>query len=162
MSDEQKPAAPPKPIDPVGLSSSVRFQITGCNDTPALVEAQPKNASPAQWMFQRLAQAIAAFEKQLDAEHEVGFRLVSFTEGQVFHALDIGFWAPDLILFFGRGPDGAPMQMIQHVSQVSMLLVAAKKQTEGDAPRRIGFDILKKVEDPAAAITQSQQQETDQ
>lgn len=164
MSDEKKPAdAKPtaKPIDPVGLSSSVRFQITGCNDTPALVEAQPKNASPAQWMFQRLAQAIAAFEKQLDAEHEVGFRLVSFTEGQVFHALDIGFWAPDLILFFGRGPDGAPMQMIQHVSQVSMLLVAAKKQTE-DAPRRIGFDILKKVEDPAAAIAQSQQQETDQ
>lgn len=154
MTDAPKP---PATTDPLGLSSSVRVSITGCPDTAALVEARPKNASDAQWMFQRLAQAIVAFEKQLDAEHEVGFRLVSFNDSQVFHALDIGFWAPDLILFFGRGPDGAPMQMIQHVSQVSMLLVAAKKQTE-DAPRRIGFDILKKVEDPAAAIVQSQQQ----
>lgn len=142
---------PPKPAspDPLGLSSSVRVQITGCPDTPALVEARPKNVSDAQWMFQRLAQAIVAFEKQLDAEHEVGFRLVSFNDNQTFHALDIGFWAPDLILFFGRGPDGAPMQLIQHVSQVSMLLVAARKLTE-EPPRRIGFEILKKVEDPGA------------
>ncbi|MBL8559284.1 MAG: hypothetical protein JNM47_11225 [Hyphomonadaceae bacterium] len=146
MTDAPKPPATP---DPLGLSSSVRYQITGCNDTPALVEARPKNVSDAQWMFQRLAQAIVAFEKQLDAEHEVGFRLVSFSEAQVFHALDIGFWAPDLILFFGRGPDGAPMQLIQHVSQVSMLLVAAKKQTPEAPPNRIGFEILRKVEDPA-------------
>lgn len=151
MTDEPKTATP----DPLGLSSSVRMQITGCPDTPALVEAQPPNASPAQWMFQRLAQAIVAFEKQLDADHEVGFRLVSFTEGQVFHALDIGFWSPDLILFFGRGPDGAPMQLIQHVSQVSMLLVAAKKQTE-DAPRRIGFEIMKKVEETVATAPAKQ------
>lgn len=145
-------AKPPATTDTLGLSSSVRYQITGCNDTPALVEARPKNVSDAQWMFQRLAQAIVAFEKQLDAEHEVGFRLVSFSDNQVFHALDIGFWAPDLILFYGRGPDGAPMQLIQHVSQVSMLLVAAKKQSTEEAPRRIGFEILKKVEDPATPV----------
>ncbi len=143
MSEEQKS---PTTSDPLGLSSSVRVQITGCPDTPALIEARPKNVSEAQWMFQRLAQAIVAFEKQLDAEHEVGFRLVSFNDNQTFHALDLGFWAPDLILFFGRGPDGAPMQLIQHVSQVSMLLVAAKKQTE-EAPRRIGFEIMRKVEE---------------
>jgi hypothetical protein len=142
MTDTPKPVTP----DPLGLSSSVRVQITGCPDTPALIEARPKNVSEAQWMFQRLAQAIVAFEKQLDAQHEVGFRLVSFNDNQVFHALDIGFWAPDLILFFGRGPDGAPMQLIQHVSQVSMLLVAARKQTE-EAPRRIGFEIMRKVEE---------------
>lgn len=150
MSEDNKKAL--SQPDTLGLSSSVRFQITGCNDTPALVEARPKNVSDAQWMFQRLAQAIVAFEKQLDAEHEVGFRLVSFSDSQVFHALDIGFWAPDLILFFGRGPDGAPMQLIQHVSQVSMLLVAAKKQSPEEAPRRIGFEILKKVEDPATPV----------
>jgi hypothetical protein len=102
--------------DPVGLSSSVRVSITDCPDTPALVEAMPKDASPAQWMWARLAQSIAAFEKQLDGDHEVGFRLVSFEGGQVFHAQDIGFWNPDLILFFGRNEAGAPMQLIQHVS----------------------------------------------
>jgi hypothetical protein len=132
--------------DPMGLSSSVRVSITGCPDTPALVEAMPKDVSPAQWMWTRLAQSIAAFEKQLDAEHEVGFRLVSFDGGQVFHAEDIGFWNPDLILFFGRNDSGAPMQLIQHISQVSVLLVAAKKQSAEPA-RRIGFDIMRKVEE---------------
>jgi hypothetical protein len=134
--------------DPLGLSSSVRVQITGCPDTPALVEAMPKNASPAQWMYARIAQAIVAFEKQLDAEHEVGFRLVSFNDSQTMHVLDVGYWAPDLILFFGRAPDGAPMQLMQHVTQVSLLLVAAKKQTE-EEPRRIGFEIMRKVEEGA-------------
>jgi hypothetical protein len=134
--------------DPLGLSSSVRVQITGCPDTPALVEAMPKNASPAQWMYARIAQAIVAFEKQLDQQHEVGFRLVSFNDSQTMHVLDVGYWAPDLILFFGKSQDGAPMQLMQHVSQVSLLLVAAKKQTE-EEPRRIGFDILRKVEETA-------------
>ena len=134
--------------DPMGLSSSVRVQITGCPDTPALVEAMPAGASPAQWMYARIAQAIVAFEKQLDAEHEVGFRLVSFNDAQTMHVLDVGYWAPDLILFFGRSHDGAPMQLMQHVTQVSLLLVAAKKQTE-EQPRRIGFDIMRKVEESA-------------
>lgn len=134
--------------DPMGLSSSVRVSITGCPDTPALAEAQPPNASPAQWMYLRIAQAIAAFEKTLDAQHEVGFHLVSTEGGQTMHVLDVGFWAPDLILFFGRAPDGAPMQLMQHVTQVSLLLVAAKKQTE-EEPRRIGFEIMRKVEESA-------------
>lgn len=137
--------------DPMGLSSSVRVQITGCPDTPALVEAMPKNASPAQWMYTRIAQAIMAFEKTLDAQHEVGFRLVSFNDSQTMHVLDVGFWAPDLILFFGRAPDGAPMQLMQHVTQVSLLLVAAKKQTE-EEPRRIGFEIMRNVEETTAAM----------
>jgi hypothetical protein len=132
-------------LDPMGLSSSVRVSITGCPDTPALAEAMPQNISPAQWMYMRLAQAIAAFEKTLDAEHEVGFRLVSFGNGEVLHAEDLGYWAPDLVLFFGRNGAGARLQLIQHVSQVSLLLVEAPKPTE-EPPKRIGFDILKKAE----------------
>jgi hypothetical protein len=139
--------------DPLGLSSSVRVQITGCPDTPALVEAQPKNVSPAQWMYMRIAQAIAAFEKTLDADHEVGFSLVSFNGSQTMHVTDVGFWAPDLILFFGRGQDGSPIQLMQHVSQVSLLFVAARKEAPQEAPRRIGFDILRKVEEAAKAGT---------
>lgn len=132
-------------LDPMGLSSSVRVSITGCPDTPALAEAQPKDISPAQWMYLRLAQAIAAFEKTLDAQHEVGFRLVSFGAGEVLHAEDLGYWAPDLILFFGRNASGARLQLIQHVSQVSVLLVEAPKPT-AEPPKRIGFDILKKAD----------------
>lgn len=135
--------------DPLGLSTSVRVSITGCPDTPALKEARPQGASEAQWMVLRLAQAVAAFEKTLDENHEVGFSLVSFGGGDVLHADDIGFWAPDLVLFFGRNAAGQPMQLLQHVSQVSMLLVAAPKQSTEPA-RRIGFEIFKKVEEAAS------------
>jgi hypothetical protein len=131
--------------DPLGLSRSVRVQITGCPDTPAQVEARPPAASDAQWMVMRLAQAVAAFEAHLDADHEVGFSMVSFGAGQVLRFSDLGFWAPDLVLFYGRTDDGAPIQLIEHVSQVNVMLVAARKATP-EPPRRIGFDILRKAE----------------
>lgn len=139
-----------KTIDPMGLSTSVRMQLTGCPDTPALVEAKQPDISPAQWMYVRIAQAIAAFEKTLDAEHEVGFHLVSTSGGQTMHVLDVGFWAPDLVLFFGRTGDGSPIQLMQHVTQVNLMLVAAKKEAPEAAPNRIGFEIMKKVEESVA------------
>ena len=139
-------------VDPMGLSTSVRMQLTGCPDTPALVEARQPNVSPAQWMYQRIAQAIVAFEKTLDSEHEVGFHLVSTSGGQTMHVLDVGFWAPDLVLFFGRSSEGAPIQLMQHVTQVNLMLVAAKKEAPEQAPNRIGFEIMKRVEASAAAV----------
>lgn len=143
------PSPPPSPgvsrVDPLGLSRSVRVQITGCPDTPAQVEARPTGASDAQWMVMRLAQAVAAFESKLDANHEVGFSMVSFGAGQVLRFEDLGYWAPDVVLFYGRTDDGAPIQLIEHVSQVNVMLVAARKASP-EPPRRIGFDILRKAE----------------
>jgi hypothetical protein len=45
----------------------------------------------------------------------------------------------------GEWPDGRKFELIQHYSQVSMLLVAVKKQN--DEPRRIGFEMLKTVKE---------------
>jgi hypothetical protein len=136
--------------DPMSLSASVRMELTGCADTAALAEAPRKDLSPAAWMYMRLAQAIAAFEKKLDAEHEVGLRLVSFAENQVLHIENMGYWSPDLLLFYGKNGEEAPVQLMQHVSQVSVLLVAAKKQRPAEPARRIGFEILRKVEEAVA------------
>jgi len=133
------------PDNPLSLSSSVRMQITGCPDTPALVEAPKKEHSAAEWMYQRLAQAIAAFEKGLDDEHEVAFNLVSGGGGQLMHADNLGFWAPDLLVFMGRNEQGLPVQLFQHYSQVNLTLAAAKKQAP-EAPKRIGFEIMRSVE----------------
>lgn len=96
-------------------------------------------------MYERIAKSIAAFEKNLDAEHEVALRLVSFGANEAFHISDMGFWEPDLIHFRGRNAAGHPVVMIQHISQVNVLLVAAPKQTR--EPTRIGFHIVKKLED---------------
>lgn len=137
------------PDNPLSLSPSVRMQITGYADTPALMEAPTKkDISPVEWMHHRLAQAIAAFEKNLDDDQEVAFSLVSAGGGRMLHADNIGYWAPDLIVFMGHNDQGLPIQMFQHVSQVNMLLAAARKQSP-EPPKLTGFEVLKAVEGAA-------------
>ena len=57
-----------------------------------------------------------------------------------------------MIVFYGKNDNGEPVQLIQHTSQLSVLLVAVRKQAE--RPRRIGFILDEKdgtVVKPAAA-----------
>jgi hypothetical protein len=49
----------------------------------------------------------------------------------------MGYFGPDMIVFYGKNDSGEPVQLIQHTSQLSVLLVAVRKQSE--RPRRIGF-----------------------
>lgn len=107
-----------------------------------------RHCCPAEWMYERIAKSIMAFEQTLDAEHEVALRLVSFGPNEAFHITDMGFWEPDLLHFRGRNAAGRPIVMIQHISQVNVLLVAAPKQQP--EPTRIGFQIVKKLEDGEA------------
>jgi len=107
-----------------------------------------RGCCPAEWMYARLAKSIAAFEKNLQSDQEVALRLVNFGQGEAFHIQDMGFWEPDLIHFHGRNAAGFPVVLIQHISQVNVLLAAAPKQRA--QPNRIGFQIVKKLEDGEA------------
>jgi hypothetical protein len=87
--------------------------------------------------YERLSKYIKDFEAELDNDHEIGARLVSFGQNVTFHIEDIGYYGPDIITFDGRNDAMEKVQLIQHVSQLSVLLVAVRKQQE--EPRRIGF-----------------------
>lgn len=101
----------------------------------------PKSKNPAKWMRERIVQSIADFEEELDHEHEVGARLVSFGAELTFHIVDVGYWGPDMITFAGIDANKNAVQLLQHYSQLSVLLMAVEKtQTE---PRRIGIRLLK-------------------
>jgi len=97
----------------------------------------PTYANPAEWMYQRLKKYIKEFEAHLDDDHEVGAHLVSFGHELTFHVQDMGYHGPDIITFYGKNDRGEDVQLIQHTSQLSVLLVAVRKQQE--KPRRIGF-----------------------
>lgn len=43
------------------------------------------NVNPAAWTYERLGNYIRDFEADLDNEHEIGARLVSFGQSVVFH-----------------------------------------------------------------------------
>lgn len=55
----------------------------------------------------------------------------------------MGYFAPDLITFYGEDPLGAKMQLVQHISQLNVMLVAADKEDKMAEPNRIGFELAK-------------------
>ena len=101
--------------------------------------AAAESAKSAAGMHERIVKLINDFEKNLNPNLEAGVRLVSFGKTVQFHIQNLGYWTPNIIIFYGTLEDGAPVQMVQHMSQLSFLLVAMKRRNP-DAPRRcIGF-----------------------
>lgn len=99
----------------------------------------PKDPNLADEFYKRLVQWINNFHRSLDEAHEVGVRLVSFGQTVTFHVDDIGFWNPSLISFRGKNENGEAVELIQHVSQISILLVALKREGLNQPKRPIGF-----------------------
>lgn len=103
-------------------------------------------SNPAKWTYQILVENIKDFENQLDSDHEIGARLVSFNN-TVFYIQSLGYHEPEVLMFYGINDKGENIQLIQHVSQLNVLLVALKKI--GNEAKRIGFKLDKEPEIPA-------------
>lgn len=116
-------------------------------EMPRVNAALDLENNPAKWAHERLVRSIARFEEALDDDKEIGARLVSFTEHETFHIEDVGYWGPDFVTFYGTNLDGNPVELIQHLSQISVLLIALPK--ESDEPRRIGFAMEERLEQDA-------------
>jgi Family of unknown function (DUF6173) len=92
--------------------------------------------STAQWMYERLAQLIIEFEKKLDPTKEVGAKLANFGEEGSIAIEGIRYWEPDLVILHGKNSERNAIELLQHVTQANLLLVAVP--TQSDPPRRIG------------------------
>ncbi len=119
------------------------------------VKTFPSKSNPAEWMFDRLVRMIDDFEKNLSDQEEIGGRMVGAPGEGSFHIDDIGFWGPDLIMFYGKNRDGRPVRLIQHYTQLSVLLTSMPKEKE--KPRRIGFAIQKRIEAEEKAAEEAEE-----
>lgn len=118
---------------------------------PAAMTREPvEDKSPAQWAYERLVLYIQNFEQQLDADQEVALGLTGGEAG-VLRIEGLGYFAPDILTFYGHDDDGARTQLIQHVSQLNVMLVALPKDAEEEAPRRIGFRLVADMQTPKGA-----------
>ncbi len=99
----------------------------------------PAQQNYASEFYKRLVSWISDFEKELDGDHEVAVRLVSFGQALSFHLQDMSYWNPSLIRFDGVTSEGQTVQLIQHVSQISVLLMRAEKL--GGKANRVGFKL---------------------
>jgi hypothetical protein len=106
---------------------------------PLIESAEANYASE---FHQRLEEWINDFDASLDEEHEVGVRLVNFGQIVVFHLENMGYWNPSLITFSGKTDEGDPVNLIQHVSQISVLLMKLPRKDPTKPKHRIGFHTM--------------------
>lgn len=125
----------PVPASPVPASQAAR-QAERLAPRRGEVVAVDRRAED---VFYRLVAYIREFEANLDHDHEVGARMVSFGTAMQFHIVDMGYWNPDIVTFDGVDEDGHRMKLIQNLSQLNVLLVAMPKRVENEPPHRIGF-----------------------
>ncbi|SLN21559.1 DUF6173 family protein [Roseisalinus antarcticus] len=111
---------------------------------PRLAEGTGRK-SPARWAYERLIVYIQNFESQLDAEHEVA---MGFTGGDagVIRIEGMGYFDPDIVTFYGSDLGGAKTQVIQHVTQLNVLLRALPKQIDQPVAHRIGFRLARDLD----------------
>lgn len=132
-----------EPIVPVTAWSSPE-------DCEALARGLTHRASPAEWAFARMSRLIQDFESKLDPSQEVGAKFVGSPGDGVFRMEDLGFWAPDLILFYGKNSFGKPVRLVQHYTQLNLMLSAEPKESPEEPARRIGFALHERLEKAAA------------
>jgi len=119
-------------------------RVLGVMGTAGFVEKQVRKeaeeAGFASTMFEAVKRQIQEFEEALSASEDVGFMFANFGTTTTFRVQTIGFQHPHLIVMIGEH-DGKPLRLLQHVSQVSLLLRAVPG---GETPRKpIGFQVEK-------------------
>ena len=102
-------------------------------------DEDPETPYLASDMYRRIVALINNFESDMPDDMQAGGRLVS--AGNItFSIHDVGFWDPNMIVFYGELSDGSHVELVQHLSQLNLLLVAVKRTDDTDKPRRIiGF-----------------------
>lgn len=124
-----------------------------CQNAPTPETDDPEAPYLASDMYQRIVALINNFESELPDTMQASGRLVS--AGDItFSIQDIGYWDPNMIVFYGELSDGSAVELVQHLSQLNLLLVAVPRQDDIQKPRRvIGFtqkaepDIIHDAED---------------
>ena len=114
---------------------------------PEAITKKPVGSkSPAEWAYERLILYIKNFEAQLDTDQEVAMGFTDSGAG-VIRIEGMGYFDPDMLTFSGTDSYGAKTQLVQHVSQLNVMLRALPKQAEAKEPFRIGFRLARDLEE---------------
>ena len=97
-----------------------------------------RNFHAADRQYEIIMERIKEFEDELDTDHEVAIKLASFGQSITLSVTDVGYYNPDILVFHGYVGERFAT-LVQHVSQLSFLLLSAQKRDPEKPPRRIGF-----------------------
>jgi len=123
-------------------------------ELPEALKSPSESKSPARWAYERLIMYIRNFEEQLENTQEAAIGFTGSDAG-VLRIEGMGYFDPDIITFFGTDPAGARTQLIQHVSQLNVILRAMPQLEPDKAPKRIGFRLAAELDKDSAATGDS-------
>ncbi|UWR57549.1 DUF6173 family protein [Phaeobacter inhibens] len=118
---------------------------SGIKKLPEPLQKPVADKSAARWAYERLILYIKNFEEQLDGEHEVAMGFAGGDAG-VMRIEGMGYFDPDMITYYGSDSSGARTQLVQHVSQLNVMLRALPKRNEAAPANRIGFRLVSDLE----------------
>ncbi len=119
---------------------------------PPALRKPAQGKSPARWAYERLIHYIKRFEDGLEPGEEVAMAMTGGHSG-VLRIQGMGYFDPDIVTFYGSDPAGAKTQLIQHVTQLSVILRALPRPRPETPPERIGFQLARELEEEAAEET---------
>ncbi|MGC2775183.1 MAG: DUF6173 family protein [Bradyrhizobium sp.] len=96
-----------------------------------------RKTNPAGYALERLRGLIGSFQSGLGEDVEIGISVVGSGAAAPFRLRDIKVSNPDILIFDGIDDNGNDVQLIQHHTQMAVMLVVMPKLNE--KPFRIGF-----------------------
>lgn len=73
------------------------------------------------------------FEETLEAKHEAAMGFAGGDAG-VLRIEGMGYFDPDIVTFYGTDAAGAKTQLVQHVTQLNVMLRAIPKEVDVPEP----------------------------
>ena len=137
-----------KPFDPFNQHTDMASSVSITPilpELPKFPEPDMSQLNPASWAYERIARQIQTFEDELSSDEEIGLRLVA-TPDSIMHVDDVGYHGPDMLIFYGTNEHGRAMRLLQHMTQLNVLLTAVPKKQE--TAQRIGFHLVAKISEP--------------
>ncbi len=149
MDDKIRTAAEASETDAIPRVHEVHANpdaVPKMREIPDPLKQPVSKKSPARWAYERLILYIRNFEEQLDSSHEIA---MGFTGGDagVLRIEGMGYYDPDIVTFYGSDAGGAKTQLIQHVSQLNVMLRALPKPQAETPAKRIGFRLAADLEE---------------
>lgn len=137
------------PLRAGAIHADPQTRSVECEPLPEIARNPPERKSPAKWAYERLILYIRNFEERLDGEQEIAMGFTGASAG-ILRIEGIGYFDPDIVTFYGSDGDGTRTQLIQHVSQLNVILRAMPKRPEAKEPHRIGFRLAEGLESDEA------------
>ena len=130
-------------LDSIDKQIALLKSVTGHNLLRSLRPQKIELPNSAKYALECLTEEIDKFQEVLSNTHEVGMAVVGGPVGLFVHIRRFYSRGNDKLVFEGFDGQGNPTKLIQHLTQLNIILVSVPKLD--DKSYRMGFHVNEKV-----------------